>query len=566
MSNSKRIRKKYLNNGSSTVYWMPPRSLETSDPSSQKVMPINIKEWLMSLPQDSPANPLASPENNKEKTTQETCGLKHSKSFVEYDQDSRIWKMLGGFLDLGISLEYSEIWPKAGIMLDGVCYRRRKWELPIREKDYGFSLLTPVASDGTIGHVLTKKMIEEIYQTSSGTFRRALKNGDSANIGLVRSLRLMLPTISVNEHKGSPRKRYKGSKEYRGAKASEGLRTCEEDPIYLNPLFAEWMMGWPIMWTRLKPLGMDKFLTQWLEPLLNSQKPLTQDTKGGTMPNEQVTKRLEAIFAHAVALSQSGRLKNKIYVIEKSVFIKGSENTVLLHFPLPEEQRAFLDSFSFDANDYDSPKIEIKDGAIIFKQISGHYNRSKICRPSEDTPKEISSLFRQYPELSGGSVAITKDILALLEDGLSHMEISIEDGDLKIIQRDIYSGVIIEIGNNNVKGLNLQSDEIRKGYDFPPIGIKTKDFIALFSFNDVLHFRFPAENESHYCTVEGRNLYMKGVISLCLFDGLGEVSISKEEVSHGRKEPQRRRRERTPSETIGTGTSPTRRRRRQRTL
>jgi len=27
----------------------------------------------------------------------------------------------------------------------------------------------------------------------------------------------------------------------------------------LNPLWVEWLIGWPIGWTDLKPLGMDKF-------------------------------------------------------------------------------------------------------------------------------------------------------------------------------------------------------------------------------------------------------------------------------------------------------------------
>jgi DNA (cytosine-5)-methyltransferase 1 len=32
---------------------------------------------------------------------------------------------------------------------------------------------------------------------------------------------------------------------------------------HLNPNWVEWLMGWPIGWTDLKPLGMDKF-RQWL--------------------------------------------------------------------------------------------------------------------------------------------------------------------------------------------------------------------------------------------------------------------------------------------------------------
>ena len=33
------------------------------------------------------------------------------------------------------------------------------------------------------------------------------------------------------------------------------------DPVYLNPSFAEWLMGWPIGWTASMPLAMDRFQT-----------------------------------------------------------------------------------------------------------------------------------------------------------------------------------------------------------------------------------------------------------------------------------------------------------------
>jgi hypothetical protein len=32
----------------------------------------------------------------------------------------------------------------------------------------------------------------------------------------------------------------------------------------LNPMWVEWLMGWPVGWTDLKPLEMDKF-QKWLD-------------------------------------------------------------------------------------------------------------------------------------------------------------------------------------------------------------------------------------------------------------------------------------------------------------
>jgi DNA (cytosine-5)-methyltransferase 1 len=75
-----------------------------------------------------------------------------------------------------------------------------------------------------------------------------LRNGFPAAVK-----RIFLPTLGKNETKGSSRKRYLGSPHFRGAKMSEGLRTCEDDPIYLHPSFAEAVMGFPIGWGVLEP-------------------------------------------------------------------------------------------------------------------------------------------------------------------------------------------------------------------------------------------------------------------------------------------------------------------------
>lgn len=65
--------------------------------------------------------------------------------------------------------------------------------------------------------------------------------------------RIKLPTIGKNEPKGSSKVRYRGSRHFRGAKMSEGLRTSSEDPTYLSPSFAELVMGYPIGHTELVP-------------------------------------------------------------------------------------------------------------------------------------------------------------------------------------------------------------------------------------------------------------------------------------------------------------------------
>ncbi|WP_221740216.1 hypothetical protein, partial [Atlantibacter subterraneus] len=51
---------------------------------------------------------------------------------------------------------------------------------------------------------------------------------------------------------------------------SGGLET---PGLNVNPSYAEWLMKWPLGWTDLKPLGMDRFLA-WLQ-LHSPRFPIT---------------------------------------------------------------------------------------------------------------------------------------------------------------------------------------------------------------------------------------------------------------------------------------------------
>lgn len=61
-----------------------------------------------------------------------------------------------------------------------------------------------------------------------------------------------LPTITASEHKGSSRSRYIGSQNLRIGKVSDVLRTSRDCPTFLNPSFAEKLMGLEIGYTLLE--------------------------------------------------------------------------------------------------------------------------------------------------------------------------------------------------------------------------------------------------------------------------------------------------------------------------
>ncbi len=138
------------------------------------------------------------------------CGSKWRVWFAKLIRNTSLWRTAQHslFEDLEQSLA---IWPRWGSMHDGECFHVRTPEVCICEKESGLSL----------------------------------------------------PTTGKNEGKGSSRKRYLNSPDFRGAKMSEALRTCESDPIYLNPQFAELTMMWPSGWTDLQPLETGKY-QEWL--------------------------------------------------------------------------------------------------------------------------------------------------------------------------------------------------------------------------------------------------------------------------------------------------------------
>lgn len=134
-------------------------------------------------------------------------GLSTSASLAKYDPQKSMWKTAQLSL-LEDSAEYSETWPNWGSMQNGALFLRPTWWGAMVETESGL-WPTPCARD---------------YR---GVFR--------AEVGAARRL-LSKRGIPLNEAVG-------------------GL---------LNPEWVEWLMGWPIGWTGLKPLETGR-LQEWLQ-------------------------------------------------------------------------------------------------------------------------------------------------------------------------------------------------------------------------------------------------------------------------------------------------------------
>jgi hypothetical protein len=268
----------------------------------------------------------------------------------------------------------------------------------------------------------------------------------------------------------------------------------------------------------------------------------------------------EHIFSHAVALQQSGRLRNNIFVNKRNVYILNMDHTVILNFTLPSKEPSFDNPVAFSANDYDSEKFHEEGGKIIFTQKNSKTGvvRTKSCAGAEIGFEEIEELFSTHykkmrdPQLSRFS--FERDSLSLLEENLSHLEIKAEGGKWSIIQRDIYTGVVIELK----KPAGDLRDDLEN--DFGPVGIRTNDFLALFSFNDFVTFYFPSKHPE-VCLVKGNKYEMKGVLAGCVYDELGTIETIKEKSNGRRQEPQDRRGEQEADSASGQRAQRSRRRR-----
>lgn len=165
--------------------------------SSVKGTPQAIKDWLMLSVADSHASHTVQPESSLEKTTQRTDGLQQEKSFAKYDQSSASWKTCLGLFPSDISEKFSGTWPKWGSMRNGELFQQ-------------------------------PQPVQTMYERGSG----------------------YLPTPTAHNAK-------------EGAYPAEYARNTPTLAAVLggkiSPHRQEWMMGFPIGWTGLQPVVMDKF-------------------------------------------------------------------------------------------------------------------------------------------------------------------------------------------------------------------------------------------------------------------------------------------------------------------
>lgn len=200
------------------------------------------------------------------------CGPTWRVSLARFDPATSSWRTAQRSL-LEDSLESLVIWPRSGMTAGGQC-----WELPMSEHRIsatGSGLWpTPVATD----HLLMKGS-----ETLEAWERRSAQKKQQG-INLQFALRHAVqkwptPTVCGNyNRKGLSDRSGDGlatavsrcatptARDWKSGKASDATMERNSRPLSeqiggsLNPTWVEWLMGWPLGWTDLKPLATDRCL------------------------------------------------------------------------------------------------------------------------------------------------------------------------------------------------------------------------------------------------------------------------------------------------------------------
>nr|WP_237763386.1 hypothetical protein [Thiobacillus denitrificans] len=201
---------------------------------------------LMWFVEDSRVKTLAQPEKAQESTESVAdCGKNSHGLLAKYDPVTSSWKtaQCSLFEDLEQSLE---IWPRWGSMRNGECYQRQMLVQTIGEKESGL-LPTPLASNTKAHHMRGGGRPARSYwptPKANDAEKRGSFDVTNPRNGLPAAVKLWAtPTAST----GGPE-----------PEGTTGRKLTTQVGGQLNPMWVEWLMGWPLGWTDLKPLETDR--------------------------------------------------------------------------------------------------------------------------------------------------------------------------------------------------------------------------------------------------------------------------------------------------------------------
>ena len=184
------------------------------------------EELLMSYLEDFHAKTSQQQEKEEELKPKEVeCGERWQGLLARLDPNTHLWKIPQCSL-LEDSEQSLETWPRWGTMQNGVCWEQPMLVQTIKETEFG---LLPNN--------------ETFFHTPNTT---GLDGGSNSRKALKKRIEKM-PTPLSSDYKGVQTMRENHQNDLAAVIGGS-----------VNPTFSEWLMGWPLEWTDLKPLEMDK--------------------------------------------------------------------------------------------------------------------------------------------------------------------------------------------------------------------------------------------------------------------------------------------------------------------
>lgn len=185
-------------------------------------------------------------------------GEKWRELSVRYDPDTSSWKTHRCLWDEDLSA-CSLTLPKWGLMRSGVLLERMTLALPTAANDAGL-LPTPLASNTKAHHMRSGgRPARSYWPTPKANDAEKRGNFDTSNPrnGLPAAAKAW-PTPVASMSKGSsPASLTRRDGQDRSNDRLDHA-VMAADGGQLNPTWVEWLMGWPLGWTDLKPLATDK--------------------------------------------------------------------------------------------------------------------------------------------------------------------------------------------------------------------------------------------------------------------------------------------------------------------
>lgn len=268
--------------GSATESSTPSRSGTMSAPSTVD----HGAERSMSSAADSPARTSAAPEADSASSEESgaDCGESTRVSFARFDRATASWRTHQCSLFGGLEL-FSATWPRSGMMRRGKCYPLATAAHRTNERGCGSSqkIPTPRANDA-IDITINQKIllassydsqrngltafvtkwptpVASDYKSVKGSLRVKLSYAIERGATKTRKFPTPCSTDAPKWNNMTPEQRQKKAQAVRlfNVVNEDGERNGGR----LNPDWVEWLMGWPIGWTALRPLATDRFRS-WL--------------------------------------------------------------------------------------------------------------------------------------------------------------------------------------------------------------------------------------------------------------------------------------------------------------